>query len=299
MIKFEVKNRFTGAVQFTAEIDCDKDAPASIKLGLAVRWAIKGGADLSGANLSGANLGGADLRGADLRGAYLRGAYLRGAYLSGAYLSGAYLRGADLRGAYLRGADLSGANLSGANLGGADLRGADLGGADLRGADLRGANLSGANLSGANLGGAYLRGAYLRGAYLSGAYLSGAYLRGADLRGAYLRGAKNAELAFASTRILPEGDIIGWKKCNAGVIVKLRIPAEAKRSSAFGRKCRAEYADVLEVVGDEFGVTDAHGSKTEYRVGQRVTPDRFDDNWQEECSGGIHFYITRLEAENH
>jgi hypothetical protein len=264
MIKFEVKNRFTGAVQFTAEIDCDKDAPASIKLGLAVRWAIKGGADLSGA---------------DLRGAYLRGANLGGADLRGANLSGADLSGADLRGAYLGGADLRGADLSGANL--------------------SGANLSGANLGGADLSGAYLRGAYLSGAYLSGAYLSGAYLRGANLGGADLRGAKNAELAFASTRILPEGDIIGWKKCNAGVIVKLRIPAEAKRSSAFGRKCRAEYADVLEVVGDEFGVTDAHGSKTEYRVGQRVTPDRFDDNWQEECSGGIHFYITRLEAENH
>jgi hypothetical protein len=137
------------------------------------------------------------------------------------------------------------------------------------------------------------------GAYLSGAYLSRADLSGADLSGAYLSRALNADLVIARTRILPDGDLIGWKKCNDNVIVKLCIPADAKRSSAFGRKCRAEFADVLEVIGAEIGETYAHGPRTIYKTGERVTPDRFDDNWQEECSGGIHFYITRLEAENH
>jgi hypothetical protein len=82
------------------------------------------------------------------------------------------------------------------------------------------------------------------------------------------------------------------------VIVKLRIPEEAKRSHAFGRKCRAEFADVIEVIGAEFGVS-KHDYDTEYRVGQRITPDAFDMNWQEECSSGIHFFITREEAENY
>jgi hypothetical protein len=207
-MKFEVRNRFSGAVQFTAEIECGENTSTSVKLGLAVRWAIKSRADLSGA-----------------------------------YLSGAYLSGADLRGADLSGADLS-------------------------------------------------------GAYLSGAYLSRADLSGADLSGADLSGAEDADLAIARTRILPEGDLIGWKQCNDSVIVKLRIPADAKRSSAFGRKCRAEFADVLEVIGADVGISQ-HDNKTEYRVGRRVAPDRFDENWQEECSAGIHFYITRLEAENH
>jgi hypothetical protein len=161
-------------------------------------------------------------------------------------------------------------------------------GADLSGADLRGAYLRGANLSGA-----YLRGADLSGADLSGADLSGAYLRGADLSG-----AKGAELAIARTRILPQGALIGWKKCLDNVIVKLRIPEEAKRSHAFGRKCRAEFADVLEVIGAEVGVS-LHDGQTEYRVGERITPDSFDENWQDECSHGVHFYITREEAEAH
>ena len=37
-----------------------------------------------------------------------------------------------------------------------------------------------------------------------------------------------------------------------------------------------------------------------YRVGETVVPrEPFDDNMWNECASGIHFYITRLEAENH
>ena len=138
--------------------------------------------------------------------------------------------------------------------------------------------------------------ANLAGANLAGANLARANLARANLAHANLADAKNADYAIAQTRILPEGDLIGWKKCMQDVIVKLRIPEAAKRSHAFGRKCRAEYADVVEVIGADVGIS-KHDSSTEYRVGQRVIPDRFDENWAEECSSGIHFFITRLEAE--
>ena len=111
--KFEVRNRWTGAVQFTAEISATPDMSPRVKLGLAVRWGHSNGADLSGADLSGADLSGADLSGADLSRADLSRADLRGADLSGADLSGADLSGAVLRGADLSGADLRGAVLSG------------------------------------------------------------------------------------------------------------------------------------------------------------------------------------------
>ena len=117
-MQIEIKNRWSGKVQFTAEIECEADATAGVKkMGLAVRWAYGSGADLSGAVLRGADLSGADL--------------------SGAVLSDADLRGADLSGAVLRGADLSGAVLSDAVLSDADLRDADLRGAVLCGAVLR------------------------------------------------------------------------------------------------------------------------------------------------------------------
>ena len=135
-VKFDILNRFSGNVQFSAEIDCAEDSPISIKLGLAVKVAIKELADLQGADLQGAYLQDAYLQGAylqdanlqdaDLRGAYLQGANLQGADLQGAYLQDADLQDADLRGAYLQGAYLQGAYLQDANLQDADLRGADL-----------------------------------------------------------------------------------------------------------------------------------------------------------------------------
>ena len=121
-MKFEVKNRFTGEVQFTAEIEAVDDASTSVKLGLAVKWAFKARAYLDGANLDGANLAGANLAGA-----YLAGANLDGANLDGANLDGANLARANLDGAYLARANLARANLDGANLDGANLDGASYG----------------------------------------------------------------------------------------------------------------------------------------------------------------------------
>ena len=189
-------------------------------------------------------------------------------------------------------ADLSGANLSRANLTCADLTGADLYGANLYGANLYGADLSGANLTGANLSRANLTCADLYGANVSRA----------NLTCADLYGANHAEAALAQTVVCPEGDIIGWKKCQGGRLVKLLIPSYAKRSNASGRKCRAEYARVLEILHGDTNVDEArsqHDSEFIYRVGETVRPDSFDEDRWNECAPGIHFYITRAEAEAH
>lgn len=158
---------------------------------------------------------------------------------------------------------INAADLRGANLYCADLRGADLYGADLRGADLRGANLRGANLYGANL------------------------------YGADLYGAKNIpSLVAAQTLIVPAGDLIVWKKLKGGVLCKLRIPADAKRLNGTGRKCRAEFAEVLEGEG-----VSLYDNDFKYKVGEIVRSDSFDEDRWNECSNGIHFFLTREEAE--
>ena len=107
------------------------------------------------------------------------------------------------------------------------------------------------------------------------------------------------ELWFSQTRILPEGDIIGYKKCMEGIIVKLLIPKEAKRSHAFGRKCRAEYAKVVEIYNSKEAIS-SHDNSFKYEVGKIVKPkNKFSENWKEECESGIHFFITKKEAENY
>ena len=207
---------------------------------------------------------------------------------------------ADLRGASLCGANLCGANLRGASLRGASLRGANLCGANLRGASLCGANLCDADLRGADLCGANLRGANLWGADLYGANLRGANLWGANLWGANLWGAKNIPKAvMAALQVLPdEGDIVGWKKCKEGVIVKLLVKSDTPRSSATTRKCRAKEVTVLEVFGAMCGVSKYDG-KTLYEKGCVVECDTWGEDRWNECVGGIHFFITRQEAEDY
>jgi len=176
---------------------------------------------------------------------------------------------------------------------GASFEGADLGGADLYGANLKIASLEGANLEGANL-----KYANLEGANLYGANLEGANLKYANLKGANLRGSKGVtEYISASLQVLPdEGDVIGWKKCLDGILVKLLIKSDTPRSSATTRKCRAKEVVVLDVIGSNIGIS-RHDGKITYKVDKRVVCDTWcEDRW-DECAGGIHFFITRKEAE--
>ena len=250
----------------------------------------------------------ADLRSADLRCADLSDADLSDADLSDADLRCADLRSADLSDANLRCADLSDADLRCADLRCADLRCANLRDADLSAADLRCADLRSADLSAADLSAADLRGANLRSADLSDANLRSADLSAADLHGANLHGANLSELTVAQTSILPdEGDIIGWKKAitldGAPIIVKLLIPADAQRSNATGRKCRASTARVLDLQDKQGNSlppdTTAYSSYDPdftYKKGETVHVEDFDTNRWDECAPGIHFFITRIEA---
>ena len=224
---------------------------------------------------------------------------------------------ADLREAALYGLNLCGVNLYGADLIRADLRVADLGGANLRevllreanlsGADLREANLSGADLYGADLSGANLSGANLSGADLIGTNLSGANLYRADLYGANLRWAKNIP-SYACRLVCPEeGSFIGFKKARTTApdfreaIVKLLITEDAKRSSATTRKCRCDKAKVISITSldgkENFTTAYSYYDRIfQYTVGQTVVIDDFDEDRWNECSTGVHFFITREEA---
>ena len=81
-------------------------------------------------------------------------------------------------------------------------------------------------------------------------------------------------------------------------LAEIVFPDTPDLDDAFGRKCRAEYVDCLEIFGADKGVS-LHDGATEYVAGQRITPDGFDDNWLTECGQGIHFYLSRIEAEAH
>jgi hypothetical protein len=116
-----------------------------------------------------------------------------------------------------------------------------------------------------------------------------------------LREIKTNYLTIGFSISCPEtGAFEAWKKCKEGVIVHLLIPAEAKRSSATTRKCRCEFAHVIEVIGAEAGITEHDGYITEYKTGSRVDSyNGFNKYRWVECGEGIHFFMNREDAENY
>lgn len=185
---------------------------------------------------------------------------------------------------------------------------ADLCDANLCDANLRGANLRGANLRNASLCDANLRDANLCNADLRDADLYGANLRGASLCDADLRGAKNGDevkwnmyTIFYPLQCPETGSFIGYKKAS-GYIIELEICADAKRSSATSRKCRCSKAKVLSITnldGSDSGLTEVRSDYSKefvYCVGEIAEAPDFDENRWNECTTGIHFFITRGEA---
>ena len=141
----------------------------------------------------------------------------------------------------------------------------------------------------------------------SRANLSGANLTGADLSGANLTRADLEGANLPTFSLVPEGPFFGWKKLKNGSVAKLLIPEDAARvSSLVGRKCRAAWVEVVAIYGpngEELteGVSGLHnaGHTAPYRVGQATKADSFDPDIRFECSHGIHFFITRKEAEDY
>ena len=196
-------------------------------------------------------------------------------------LSDTDLRHVDLRGRNLRSINLRSADLSYASLSYADLSYADLIDTDLFHVDLSCTNLSNANLNRADL--------------------SATNFNNANLKYTSLKDIKYNECtSFFALQCPEKGSFIGYKKAR-GKIVELLITEDAKRSSATTRKCRCSKAKVLSITNientEEYNeVISFHDNSFVYRVGEIVEVKDFDENRWNECSTGIHFFLTREEA---
>lgn len=100
-----------------------------------------------------------------------------------------------------------------------------------------------------------------------------------------------------------KGSFVGYKRVK-NYLVKLFIPASAKRSSATSTKCRCSKAKVIYILDLETKesvkeIVNTNYGETKYKVGKMVYPDSFDMNRYNECSNGIHFFIDKQEALNY
>ena len=147
---------------------------------------------------------------------------------------------------------------------------------------------------------------WLNGEGGSRADLSGADLSGANLSCANLSCASMDQMiwdihtVFYPLQCPDSGSYIGYKKAS-GLVVELEIPADARRSSATSRKCHASKAKVLSITdinGNPAGgqVKSNYDPDFVYTIGETVEVSDFDDDRWNECSTGIHHFITRAEA---
>ena len=86
-------------------------------------------------------------------------------------------------------------------------------------------------------------------------------------------------------------------------IIEFSIPEDAKRSSAYGNKCRCDKAKVLDITLfiEDGGQKREHAMSFydhffKYHIGKEVSVPNFDENRWHECAPGIHFFMTEREA---
>ena len=130
-------------------------------------------------------------------------------------------------------------------------------------------------------------------ANLEGTNLERANLERANLTGANLKGANLPDFQLCSQ----DEDFISYKKTSKGVI-RIKVHKEAlKTSSLIGRKCRANFIEVLDGKGLGGGSPIYSDSGLIYDKGDFVVADSYDDDIRVECTNGIHFFMTEQEAK--
>ena len=145
---------------------------------------------------------------------------------------------------------------------------------------------------------------------LSGCYFNNCNLTSIEYNNLSLDNCKYVDTLSPNSSCPQEGSYIAYKKANLTrtrfdyCLVKLLIPADAQRSSAFSHKCRASKAQVLDITSlDESQHYDKAYSLYDdtfiYEINKTLTIPNFNTNHFEECSTGIHHFINKQEAINY
>ena len=171
---------------------------------------------------------------------------------------------------------------------------------DLSGTDLSNTDFTLCSFDGVMLN---MRTASFRFCDMSDCNIKGANLYGAVLENADLTNIRSDEATQWFRLHCPEtGAFLGYKKCVNDRMVQLLIPADALRTSATLPSCRCNKAKVLTIKSFDFkkNYDEAWSlvdENFEYKRGEWVEVKDFnEDRWMDSTTG-IHFWMTREEAE--
>lgn len=185
-------------------------------------------------------------------------------------------------------------------------------GVSLSYADLHNNILNFINFTNADLSYANFNNCSLVNSVLVDANITKADFTNADLTYADVSYEQLAIVKGVNDQCPKEGSFIGWKKCfdrnnKTFCVVKLEIPADARRCSGTTNKCRCSKAKVLEIQNIDGTIADTtvvcssfySSNIVHYKINEIIYPNWFDDYFWNECSNGIHFFMDRDEAINY
>lgn len=181
-----------------------------------------------------------------------------------------------------------------------DFTGANLAGTTFENSLFRHCDFTNANLKDVNFVGADLRTCRLSGANITGANFYYAMLEDVALDNVFW----DETTQYFRLHPPKTGAFLGYKKCFGYRIVQLLIPENAQRTSATGNSCRCNLAKVL-TIKDMYTNQDYDEAISYvdpdfiYRRGAWVYAKNFNPNRWADSTGGIHFWLTRKEAEDY
>lgn len=177
------------------------------------------------------------------------------------------------------------------------------------GVTFAGASFDRCNFKDANCYGAIFRDTSFWNTDLTNVKMLEADFTNADFVRCKLNDIKYDECTCSIALACPEkGAFTAFKKAELyngdRCIVELQVPADALRSSATTRKCRVSKAKVVAVYtmdgkSVKQNAYSTHTRSFAYKLGKTVEVKNFDKNRWNECSTGIHCFITKREAEQY
>lgn len=258
-----------------------------------------------GLNLENLRLSAENLSRASFQGTVIRGCDFSGTCFDNANFDFAIIENTNLHSAHYKEVSFSKATAYGTSFRFAYFADAQLSDSSFSRSDFFCAKIRKSDLSRTFFGCSLLNETDFSGSRLYRTNFNGANLAGASLETAEIDQCEYDEATSFFALQCPEtGSFIGYKKAE-DLIVKLLIPARAKRSSGTSRKCRCSEAKVLGIYNQKGKkssvniVRSTYDSYFVYKVGEIVRVKNFDANRWNECSTGIHFFLTFEEAKQY
>lgn len=100
------------------------------------------------------------------------------------------------------------------------------------------------------------------------------------------------------TGVILKEPLIGYKKTDENVVIKVEIPAGAIVFSVNGGKCRTNKAKIIDMNGKDV-LHSRYNPRFKYTLNQEIEIENFDLRYNIVCAPGFHFFKTYEEAEHY